>query len=357
MKITRVTVHKVEMPRQGGEYWHFALGGGTSVEPLMVKVDTDQGIVGWGCTNAPQHYGETKEGAVALIEKHFTPFVLGKDPTDIEAINAGMDRIIQGNNWTKSTINVACWDILGKSAGVPIYRLTGGKVRDKVPVMRLVPILAPPEAAKRCERLAGEGYKHLKIKFDGDLETDIARIREIRKAVGDHIELVADANQSYDTAGAIAAARRLEQYNVSTMEQPVAWDNLEGLATITSRVSCFVEGDESARSPADIFKMIKNHTVNFISLKIMKLGGISGTLRAAHVCAAGFMPCRMGAAVGSRLLAAANMHVIASTPNLGAPAEVAEFAGLDGDPVEGIEVINGFMTVPEGPGLGVKVNL
>lgn len=357
MKITKVTVYPVDLPYQGGVEWHYVFGRSKSVFNLFVKIDTDEGISGWGIGSAPHHYGESKQGAVTLVEEHFKPFLIGKDPANIESIGAGLDGIIRWNNHAKAAIDLALWDILGKSLGVPVYKLIGGKVRDRVPLMPIVPLLEPPEAGSRCLKLVEEGYRHLKIKIAGELEKDVARVKEIRKAVGDNVELLVDANQTYDVAGAIALGRRLQEYNVSTIEQPVALDNFAGLAEVTRNVTCFVEGDESARSPADIFQLTMNRCVSSISLKVQKLGGISNTKKAAYVCAAGFMPCRMGTAMGSRLLAAADMQVIASTTNLGAPAQIGQFAGLDNDPAQGIEVSHGFLTVPEGPGLGITVNL
>ncbi len=357
MKITRVTVHPVNLPYQGGIEWHFVFGRARSVFQLFVQIDTDEGITGWGIGSAPHHYGESKQGAISLVQEHFAPYLIGKDPADIESINQGLDKIIRWNNHAKAAVELALWDILGKSLAAPVYKLLGGKVRDKVPIMRILPLLEPVEAGSRCLKLVEEGYRHLKIKIEGDMEKDVARIKAIREAVGEGIEILVDANQTYDVAGAITLGRRLQEHNVSTIEQPVALDDFEGMAEVTRNVTCLVEGDECARSPQGIFQLIRNKCVSSIALKVQKLGGIAGTKKAANVCAAGFMPCRMGTAMGSRLLAAADMHIIASTPNLGAPAQIGQFAGLTNDPAGGMEISNGFLTVPEGPGLGLSVNL
>ncbi len=357
MKITRVTTFPIELPRQGIAEWRTSFGRSSSVFNLFVSIDTDEGITGWGSGSSPLHYGETKTGARALIEEYFAPYLIGRDPTDIESIGAGLDKIIRWNDHTKVAIEVALWDILGKSLGVPVYRLIGGKVRDSIALTPIVPFLEPAQVASRCARHVEDGYRHLKIKISGEVEKDAARIKEIRKAVGDQVELIVDANQTYDVPGAIALGRHLDEYNVSTFEQPVALDNFEGLAQVTRSMRCSVEADESARSTMHIFQLIAGKAVNSISLKVQKLGGILNTKKAAHVCAAGFMPCRMGTAMGSRLMSAAALQVIASTANLGAPSQIGQFARLANDPVEGIEVKNGSLTIPDGPGLGVRVNL
>ncbi len=356
MKIVKVDLFEVDTPHADPN-WKLALGTVSKSEGLFVKISTDDGIHGWGYTAPPLFQGETRDSVHSVIEKHFAPYLLGQDPFDIEKIMVDLDRIILWNRWAKSAIDVALYDTVGKALGVPVYKLLGGLVRDEVTVMRIVPIKEPKEAAQRCVELAREGYKYFKIKISGEPDKDVQRIKEIRAAVGDAITLTVDANQAYDATTAIRTIRQMQEYDIVLVEQPVRYDDWAGLASVTRAVDCFVEADESAKTPSDVFKLVSAQAATSFCLKIGKMGGMGKVKKAAAICEAANTLCRMGIAPGSQLVGAANIHVAASTPKLGLAHEVGEFLGLLSDPVEGLEVENGKVRVPTGPGLGVAVNL
>ncbi len=293
----------------------------------------------------------------SVTERIFTPYLIGKDPSNIEKIMADLDGIIFLNRWAKALIEVALYDIMGKALEVPVYKLLGGLVREEIPVIRIVPIKEPKEAARKCVELVQEGYKYLKIKISGEPNKDIERVKEIRKAVGEEVVLTLDANQSYKPAAAINMIRRMVDYNIFLVEQPVRYDDWDGLATVTRAVDCLVEADESAQTPSDVLRLIAGQAAGSFCLKTSKMGGIGNAKKAAAICDAANAFCRVGAPSGGRLISAANMHLIASTPNLPFAAEVGQFLESLRDPTEGIEITNGMLKVPSGPGLGVRVNL
>lgn len=356
MKIAKVDTFEVEMP-PADPSWRLALGVISRVDALFIKITTDDGIEGWGSTAPPWFQGETVGGVRAVIEGLFVPYLIGKDPTNIEKIMADLEGVILWNRWAKTAIEVALYDITGKALQVPVYRLLGGLVREEVPVMRIVPIKEPKEAAARCLELVGEGYKYLKIKISGEPNKDIEMVREIRKAVGEEVVLTLDANQSYKPAAAVNMIRRMEDYDIFLVEQPVRYDDWDGLATVTRAVDCLVEADESAKTPSDVFRLAAARAAGSFCLKITKMGGIGNVKKAAAICDAANVFCRVGMAPGGRIMSAANMHLIASTPNLPFAAEVGEFLMSLKDPSEGVEVTKGLLKVPSGPGLGVRVSL
>jgi L-alanine-DL-glutamate epimerase-like enolase superfamily enzyme len=354
MKIISGKVYPVAMPFEDKD-WKFALAAINQSDGFFLKLETDQGITGWGCTAAANHIGENRGSVLWGLEQIFLPFLINKDPLDIEPILTGLDRLLFLNPRAKTAVDLALHDLVGKVLNVPLYTYLGGKVRDAIPIIRLVPLKEPEEQAAVCRKLVDEGYRGLKIKLSGDMHKDVLRVKTVREEVGSSILLTVDANQSYDPLTAVKAIRAMEPYDIYLFEQPVRYDDIVGLSYVTHRVDIKVDADESAKTLGDIIHLIREQAVTSISLKIPKLGGIRNTKKAAAICAAAGMPCRIGDALGSRLFAAANIHVIASTPNLGLAAEAAEFMSLENDPVSGIEVINGSLSVPEKPGLGLEV--
>jgi len=237
---------------------------------------------------------------------------------------------------------------------VPLNILFGGPVRDAVPMLRIVAIKAPEEMAAEAKKLVDRGYKYLKIKVHGDVEEDVARVRAIRRQVGEDVHLTIDANQSYSPKDAITALNRMAEYRLDLVEQPVAAGDFAGLALVTRTVPVTVEADEAASSLQAVFRLVTERAVDAISLKIPKLGGLRNTIAAANFCEAAHIKYRLGAAVGSRLLAAHALHLACALPAVDYACELAEFDRLLDDPFEGLEIKDGMLKLPEGPGSGVR---
>jgi L-Ala-D/L-Glu epimerase len=209
--------------------------------------------------------------------------------------------------------------------------------------------------AQGAQRLVDDGYRYLKIKVQGNIAQDVERVRSIRKQVGPDIHLTIDANQSYSPKSAIQAIRRMEEYGIDIVEQPVPIDDFKGLELVTHSVDTVIEADESARSITDVMTLASHRMVDAVAIKIAKMGGLRRSRTVADICAAAGVKFRVGAAVGSRLLGAACLHFAASTPNIWYPCEIAQFDELLDDPFEGLEVSNGQLHVSDAPGFGVQL--
>src|SRR5205807_1989570 len=173
------------------------------------------------------------------------PHVVGKDPFAIEAILAALDRSLQGASQAKAGIDCALHDLCARALGVPLYNLLGGKIRNAVPVLRIVAIKTPAEMAIQAGKLLDQGYRHFKIKVHGDINEDVARVKAIRERVGAGAHLTIDANQSYSVKDAIAAINRMADYKLDLVEQPVSRHDLKGLELVTRSVPVTVEADEA----------------------------------------------------------------------------------------------------------------
>jgi L-alanine-DL-glutamate epimerase-like enolase superfamily enzyme len=334
--------------------WRFALGGSPVTDGHVVRIATEDGIEGFGYASATPHMGSTKDTLSAELEL-FRPLVIGKDARGIEAILKVLDRALRGAPQAKAAIDCALHDRLARSLGVPLNQLFGGTVRDCVPMLRIVAIKTPGEMAVQAQKLVERGYSYLKIKVHGDVDEDVARVAAIRKQVGEAVHLTIDANQAYTPKDAIAALNRMAEHRIDLVEQPVSADDFQGLALVTRTVPVTVEADEAAGSLREVFELVSRRAVDAVSLKIPKLGGLRNTLAAARLCETGHVRYRLGAAVGSRLLAAQGLHLACALPGVDYACELAEFDRLLDDPFEGLEVKDGLLKLPGGVGSGVRL--
>ena len=200
--------------------------------------------------------------------------------------------------------------------------------------------------------LFDKGYRYFKIKVEGDLDLDVARVREIRKRLGDSAHLTIDANQSYSAKDAIVAIGRMSEYRLDLVEQPVHRKDLKGLALVTQATDVTIEADEGAGTVDEILTLATNRIVDAVSLKLPKLGGIRNAIAAARICEACGVKVRLGAHVGTRLLNAHAIHVAAAL-DVTYACELGEFMRMYDDPFKGIEVVDGHIDVPTAVGCGV----
>lgn len=353
MRITEVELQPITMPKEDPT-WRFALATAPETFGVLVKISTDEGITGLGFTTSALHYGAS-QGAVLDALEQFRPLLEGQDPLNLVARLDELDHLIAGNNFAKAGVDLALHDLRAKALQIPLYQLLGGMVNPEVPLLRILAIKTPAEMAANAQKLVDEGYRYLKIKIEGDIAADSACVRAIRQQVGGDVHLTIDANQSYRPKDAIRAIKRMEEFGIELVEQPVHADDFDGLGQVTRAVDTVVEADESAATLDDVYRLVSNRLVDSVSLKIPKLGGLRNAQAAAAICRAGNVQCRLGATVGSRLLTAACLHFVAATPNVGYASELGEFARLLNDPAEGLEIENGLLRVPVGIGVGVTL--
>jgi L-alanine-DL-glutamate epimerase-like enolase superfamily enzyme len=334
--------------------WRFALGASPVTDGHVIRIVTDGGVEGFGYASATPHMGSIQATLQAELEL-FRPLLVGRDPRAIEAILIELDRTLRGAPQAKAAIDCALHDLVARSLGVPLNLLFGGAVRDSVPILRILAIKTPEEMAEQAHKLVTRGYRYLKIKVHGEVGEDVARVAAIRRRVGHDVHLTIDANQSYTPKDAITAINRMAEHRIDLVEQPVPADDLAGLALVTRSVPVTVEADEAAGSLREIFEMVKCRAVDAVSLKIPKLGGLRNTLAAARLCEAAQIKYRLGAAVGSRLLAAQALHLACALPGVDYACELGEFDRLLDDPFEGLEVEMGMLHLPQGTGSGVHL--
>jgi L-alanine-DL-glutamate epimerase-like enolase superfamily enzyme len=353
MKIDRIEILPADMP-QSDPQWRFAIHANRVSQGWLIAIAADDGTVGYGYASATKHMGASSAGLKGVLDD-FTGRLLGRDPFDIEAIMADLDHRLRGMNQAKAAIDCALHEIAARALGVPLCALFGGKLRTEFPVLRVLSLKQPEEMAAKARELVDAGYRDIKIKVDGRVDLDAARVRAIRDEVGPEIRLTIDANQAYKPKGAIRLASKVADLGVEIFEQPCNADDHAGLKFVTDHSPIAVEADESAGSVRDVFRLVSSRIVDLVSLKVPKLGGLRNTIVAARICEAADIPCRLGAHVGPRLLTAQAMHVAASLPSLSFACEFGEFVRLQNDITEGVENQNGMVRLPPGIGSGASL--
>jgi len=339
------------MPKQDPS-WRFALGASPVTEGLILRLATEDGSEGYGYAGSSPHMGSMPATMRAELE-FFRDAVVGQDASHIASIMNRLDARFRGANQAKAAVDCALHDLMARRLGVPLNVLFGGPVRRKIPILRILAIKSPTEMAAAAQKLVDEGIHYLKIKVHGDVDEDVARVGAIRRQVGDNVHLTIDANQSYRVKDAVTAINRMAEYRIDLVEQPVAAADFDGLAQVTRMVPVTVEADESAGTVQDIFTLVSGRKCDAVSLKIAKLGGLRNTLAAARLCEMGGIRYRFGAAVGSRLMTAHALHLACTLKGVDYACEFGEFDRLTGDLFGGIEVQDGHIMLPEGPGTGV----
>jgi L-alanine-DL-glutamate epimerase-like enolase superfamily enzyme len=180
-------------------------------------------------------------------------------------------------------------------------------------------------------------------------------MKAVREVVSDKVTLAVDMNGAYRPKDAVEVIKGLEQYRVALIEQPVKREDIEGLAFVRERVRVPIEVDESIITLSDAVKVIEMGAADFISIKLLKMGGIYKAKKIASLCEAFNIGCVVGSTPGSQMVDIASSHFFVSTANVWWAAEVGEFTRMQEDPVGGAVIRDGFLEIPDGLGFGLTV--
>lgn len=312
MRITSIRVYRLDLPLAGTGY-AFAKGKHvTSVDTTVVRVDTDAGLSGWGetCPLGRTYLPSYPEGLRAGIEV-LAPFLIGEDATRIGAINETMDRALEGHPYVKSALDVACYDILGKSSGLPAHALLGGRRQDALPMYCSLTQDNPDDMRAAAEQAWERGYAHVQLKVGAEPRRDIERIRSVVACTGgDHL-VICDANRGWrrDEAIRVAEATRNLDY---VLEQPC--DRYDDCLSVRRRAAQPFKLDESLATAGDLMRAQRDDAMDIACIKISKMGGLSKARFARDFCAAAGIPMCVEDVWGGDLVTAALAHLAASTP-------------------------------------------
>ena len=360
MKISRIETIPVQVPINPERAIRGGRGGHTVSPFLLVRIHTDEGIVGLGevsCT--PIWSGEDQFTSAHFIEHILAPLLTGQDPTQIERLTASVNAAVANNPFTKAGIEMALWDILGKVAGLPLYRLLGGPVRDRVRTKFSVSGLAPDRAAGIAAWAVEQGFDTMKVKVGLDPVEDVARVAAVRQAVGPDVRLGVDANGGWSVRTAIQTIQQLYQYDIYFVEQPTPDKDVAWLADVRRQTHLPVMADEIVYTPQDAMAVARAHAADVLSLYVGK-GGIAAARKVAAVAEAAGLVCTVGSNLELGVGNAAMIHLAMSTSAIDAenfPCDILSPFFYETDLLqEPLPIRAGEAQPPTGPGLGVELD-
>ncbi|MCI0548112.1 MAG: muconate/chloromuconate family cycloisomerase [Candidatus Rokubacteria bacterium] len=332
-----------------------------AVNFAFVRLETRDGHVGWGeaaCLGGPTWSEESAESVAAVVERYVAPWLVGRDAAGIEALRIEMARRIQGNPFARAAVEMALWDLNGRALGVPVHRLLGGRVRDRVPLSWSLAVGRLEDEVAEAREKAAHGHRIFKIKTAAaPVAEDVRRVERLRDALGPEVSLRVDANQGWDRPTALRAVRALEPFGLDFVEQPVARWDMEGLAWLGRRVGVPIMADESCFSPHDALRLARLGGVSILGLKLTKSAGLLGSLAIARIAEAAGMSCYVGCMIETSLGTAAYLQVALAAAPVTWGCELFGPLLLRGDVVRApVRYADGAILALDDPGLGVEVD-
>ncbi len=355
MKITQIDVFQV---RYGLVDKSYAWSGGHSVSSFVsniVKISTDQGVSGYAeVCPLGSAYMDAYAGGVPAGIRELTPALIGKDPLHIRTMNVVMDSVLGGHNFLKSPIDIACWDILGKVAGLPVCALIGGTYGDDYPLYRAIPQRSPSEMAEDVKRYRAEGYRRFQLKVGGETEQDIRRITACLDVIGEGEVLVADANTGWRLHQALRVLNALADRDFY-VEAPCA--TYEECLIIRKKTRLPFILDEVMTGIHPLVRAYHDGAMDCINIKISRVGGLTKAVQMRNLCEQLGIAMTIEDSWGGDITTATIAHLAGSTR--------PEFLFTSTDFNSYIDLTiaedaprrsNGRLSVPKGAGLGISID-
>jgi len=355
MKITRIEPIHVSIPfEHGAPRPTEGLGAGGRFDILFVRVETDAGITGWG-----EAFGYAAGPVTtAALTRIVAPLAVGRDATDIAALMGDLWFRTKGMSrngpvaFALSGLDIALWDIKGKVAGAPIWKLLGGAGRPRVQAYASLMRLGPTHVGTVAAEAAARGYRHIKLH-----EHAVEAVAAARTAVGPGMPLMLDTNCFWPTVEAAGeAARAMQPYELAWLEEPLyPPDDFEGLARLRREAGLPIAAGENLGNVMDVRRIADAKAVDIVQPSLAKMGGISEVMKAiADAERRGTRVVLHAPYSGPALIAA--VHVIAAQKD----DMLCEhrYGALAAKPLgDFTEAHDGYLRVPDGPGLGIEVDL
>lgn len=309
MKITRITAYQADLVYAGKAY-SFSQGRRyEAFRTTVVTLETDGNVTGHGetCPCGPAYMPGYAGGVLPALAE-LAPAVLGCDPRRVTAVGRAMDAALAGHQFAKSAIDLACWDILGKAAGLRAHTLLGGRLSTDVPLHRVVPLAGAEETVADLRR---RGYLHYQVKPGRGVAEDVALMRRLHETRGEGEVYVGDANAAWRPEEAIRVSAALAEIDC-LLEEPCR--GYDACRAVRPRLRHPVKLDESIATLADIRRAVAEGACEAIAIKISRLGGLTPARIVRDICADAGIALTIEDAWGGGMVTAAIAHLAVSTP-------------------------------------------
>ena len=378
MKIESITARWAHVPIPKAQQHKSDLGVADYFDATIVRVETACGLVGWGEAKASVGSMGNNAAMAALINRDLGPALIGEDPRNPRRLwelgyNGGRAHfaLARGRGFPAldrrgsrisaiGAIDMACWDILGRSLGVPVWQLLGGKCRDRLPAYASGGWAPADKIGAQLEGyIARGGFRAVKMRVgagDGELATSVRRVHAARAHLGEDIDIMVDAHGTYSVKEALRFVRQVEDCDLAWFEEPVNVDDRAGMATVRAATDIPITAGESEFTRFDFRELVAHEAVDYFQPDLAIAGGITEAMRIAALAESHgikLAPHLWGGALNF----ASGLQVMAASP----AAVIAEYS-LGANPMlhdlaeENFEVVDGMIAIPDRPGLGVTID-
>ncbi|MHB8726229.1 MAG: mandelate racemase/muconate lactonizing enzyme family protein [Casimicrobiaceae bacterium] len=357
LTIDRVEVYGVSVPLVGAGFRN-AYVTKTAQRSAVVKLSAADGSVGLGNIDpSPGYSVETIDQSLLALRDRLAPRVIGLDAGNPHAIVGAMNETLAGYLDAKAAIEMASVDMLSRRLGIPVHQYLGGAVSTELHFNAWVGIVPPDEAAAEARKWFDRGFRSAKVKVGGGIRADRDRLSAVREAVGDAMQLRADANAGYSVDDAIALGKLLEPLNLQLLEQPVADDDLNGMARVRRAIGIPVMADESITDYPSLINAIRADCADIVKLKVMKQGGFLQCRRMLETASAAGMRVVIGHGFGLGINTMAEIMLAATSDAVLQGLEcVGPLKTADDIVTNKLDLGHGRMDLPGGSGLGVELD-
>lgn len=320
----------------------------------FVVLKDANGNIGFGeATPLSSFSGETSRLVQLILESKLLPLLLGRDSFDIAAAHEIMDRAIAGNCAAKSAIDCAMYDLSAKSLGIPLYRLLGGKFRERVPINRHIGITTPEAAADMAKQYVSLGFQSIKMKVGNCIEKDAASIRAVREAIGPEVKIRIDANCGMTYPQACKLIHMVKDCDLEYYEQLLPKWDLSEMRQLRWESGVPMLADEAVNSVREAAEYAVSGAADAVTIKLCKCGGIYPAMQIAGVAAGAGMSVVVASTYDTHIGCAACLHLASALPNVLTACDLTTFA-TQPNFAETCHTLNGmYLSAGDAPGIGV----
>lgn len=357
LPIAQVEVFGVAVPLAAGGFRN-AYTVKTTQRSVIVRLRSSDGAVGLGNIDpSPGYSVETVEQSLEAIRTRLAPAVLGCNAANVHRLLATMDATVAGFLDAKAAIEMACVDMVSRQLGIPVHQYLGGAVVDAVRFNAWVGIVPPQDAAAEALKWQSRGFTSAKVKVGGGIRADRDRLTAVREAVGPDMALRVDANAGYSVDEAIELGRMLEPLGLELFEQPVAAEDLAGMARVRGSCAIPIMADESITDHASLIEVIKAGCADIVKLKVMKQGGFTKCRRMMETAGAAGLGVVIGHGFGLGVNTVAEVMAASTCPAVLPGLECVGPLKTTADIItQPLDLSTGWLALPRGPGLGVELD-
>lgn len=354
MKIESADVHRVEVPMHTS--YRAAVHDFSTMDAYLVVLTAPDGTEGVGTVDPSPGYSRQTPPEIRQGLSKILPQILDDCPDNPNQLSLVLGAI-DGEENAKCGVEMAYLDLYCRQREMSFQEFFGGSLRATESLNGWVGVDDPESMVERTLEYEAAGFESVKLKLNGESETDIERVKAVCRATGDEMEVRADVNGAYDVRTAVRVAQALEEFPLEHLEQPVPLDDIDGLEEVTQSTTTTIMADECLLSLGDVYEVLARKAADRIKVKTLRLGGMLPTRRALDVASAAGVPAIVGHGFGLSPSTSSELQLTTSHENVVTPVESVGMLKMESEPFDPVvSVEQGSALIPEGSGHGIRVD-